>query len=340
MITKKKKIKIIDIIFWLIIIIGAIIEYIKYIKTGNFNIETVGTIGIKEIAIMSFENFFTFLFFMSITLLKHFYITIIYIGGRTAYKKYSKDKLEKIDFKNENYYRDIINKYSPAVLSYIDDFQLEEKDIAATVMSLKLKNKINIEREIQIIDENEKDLDENEKYIFEHLKNNTYKNINMIEFEKMVIKDCLNYGLLEEKKDIKKEKFKKQIFSVCIFILIVVSFFYCIYIYNNIDNANIAIILLQIMFILFVGMIILPFAAVIHINSYCLMSRNNPYIRNKVAKNINTKLEGLRNYIKDFSQINERQYKEIELWEDYLIYSVILGKNSKIVEEVMDKINT
>ena len=339
MITKKKKIKIIDIIFWLIIIIGAIIEYIKYIKTGNFNIETVGTIGIKEIAIMSFENFFTFLFFMSITLLKHFYITIIYIGGRTAYKKYSKDKLEKIDFKNENYYRDIINKYSPAVLSYIDDFQLEEKDIVATIMSLKLKKKLSIENEIKVINDNENNLDENEKYIFKHLKNNTYKNINMIQFEKMVIKDCLNYKLLKEKNDIKKKILKKVIFIICIYILIFVSFFNFPYLYSKFDE-NIAIIFLLIMCILFLSIIIFPFAAIIHIRTYYLMNANNPYIRNKVAKNINTKLEGLRNYIKDFSKLDERQYNEIELWEDYLIYSVILGENSKIVEEVMDKINT
>lgn len=342
MITKKKKIKIIDIIFCLIIIIGAIIECIRAIKTGDFNIEivdTVGTWGIKEFIIMLFAYSFIFLFSIIVSLLKHFYITVLYIGGRTAYKKYSKDKLEKVDLKNENYYRDIINEYSPAVLSYIDDFQLEEKDIVATIMSLKLKNKLSIENKIEVINDNENDLDENEKYVLKNLKNNTYKNINMLEFEKIVIRDCLNYKLLEEKKDIKKEILKKVIFSICIYILIFVSFFNFPYLYSKFDE-NIAIIFLLIMCILFLSIIIFPFAAIIHIRTYYLMNANNPYIRNKVAKNINTKLEGLRNYIKDFSQINERQYKEIELWEDYLIYSVILGKNSKIVEEVMDKINT
>ena len=29
----------------------------------------------------------------------------------------------------------------------------------------------------------------------------------------------------------------------------------------------------------------------------------------------------------------EREVKEIELWEDYLIYSVMLGQNQKVIEE-------
>ena len=35
---------------------------------------------------------------------------------------WNKHKLEKIDFKNDSYYREIIKKYSPGVLSYIDNF--------------------------------------------------------------------------------------------------------------------------------------------------------------------------------------------------------------------------
>ena len=86
-------------------------------------------------------------------------------------------------------------------------------------------------------------------------------------------------------------------------------------------------------------MIILPFATIVYIRSYYIMNKQNPYIRNKQARNINKKLEGLRNYMKDFSQLSESQYNEIVLWEDYLIYSVILGQNSKIVKEIMKKIN-
>lgn len=317
-------------------------DMIHAIEIGDINLDAINmveSLGFKEYASICFFMFFVFSFFTVVSLLKSFYLTILYIGVRIAYKKYSKEKLDKIDFKNNSYYRDIISKYSPAVLSYIDDFKLEEKDIVATLMSLELKQKLTIKDGIKIINDSEENLDENEKYIFKKLKSNTLKNINMLEFEEKVKKDCLDYNLLEENKDIKKKIIKKIIFSVCIYILIVVGFFNFPTFYNNIPNKNIAILFLPVMFILFFIMIILPFSTIVYIKSYYRMNKQNPYIRNKQARNINKKLEGLRNYMKDFSQLSESQYNEIVLWEDYLIYSVILGQNSKIVKEIMEKIN-
>lgn len=342
MLTKKKMIRGIDLIFWSFIIIRTIMDMIHGIEIGDINLDAINTVeslGIKEYASICFFMLFVFSFYIVVSLLKSFYLTILYIGVRIAYKKYNKERLDKIDFKNNSYYRDIISKYSPAVLSYIDDFKLEEKDIVATLMSLELKRKLTIKDGIKIINDSEENLDENEKYIFKKLKNNTLKNINMLEFEEKVIKDCLDYNLLEENKDIKKKIIKKVFFSVCIYILIVAGFFNFPTFYNNIPNKNIAILFLPVMFILFFIMIILPFSTIVYIKSYYRMNKQNPYIRNKQARNINKKLEGLRNYMKDFSQLSKSQYNEIVLWEDYLIYSVILGQNSKIVKEIMKKIN-
>ena len=291
--------------------------------------------------IFQYNLFYVFyvLFLCDSFIIKNFYLTILYIGVRVAYKKYNKEKLDKIDLKNNSYYRDIISKYSPAVLSYIDDFKLEEKDIVATLMSLELKQKLTIKDGIKIINDNEENLDKNEKYIFKKLKSNILKNINMLEFEEKVKKDCLDYNLLEENKDIKKNIIKKLIFYVFVYILIVVSFSNFPDFFNSIPNKTIAMLLLPVILILFFIMIIFPFATIIYLGKYYRLNKQNPYICNKQARNINKKLEGLRKYVKDFSQLSESQYNEIVLWEDYLIYSVILGQNSKIVKEIMKKIS-
>lgn len=291
--------------------------------------------------IFQYNLFYVFyvLFLCDSFIIKNFYLTILYIGVRVAYKKYNKEKLDKIDLKNNSYYRDIISKYSPAVLSYIDDFKLEEKDIVATLMSLELKQKLTIKDGIKIINDNEENLDKNEKYIFKKLKSNILKNINMLEFEEKVKKDCLDYNLLEENKDIKKNIIKKLIFYVFVYILIVVSFSNFPDFFNSIPNKTIAMLLLPVILILFFIMIIFLFATIIYLGKYYRLNKQNPYIRNKQARNINKKLEGLRKYVKDFSQLSESQYNEIVLWEDYLIYSVILGQNSKIVKEIMKKIS-
>ena len=36
--------------------------------------------------------------------------------------------------------------------------------------------------------------------------------------------------------------------------------------------------------------------------------------------------------------LNDKEYKDLVMWENSLIYSVILGYNIKIVKEVMQKI--
>ena len=60
---------------------------------------------------------------------------------------------------------------------------------------------------------------------------------------------------------------------------------------------------------------------------------NKLYKRTQKGKELNRKLEGLKHYLKDYSLLSEREAKEIELWEDYLIYSVMFGQNKKVIEE-------
>ena len=40
----------------------------------------------------------------------------------------------------------------------------------------------------------------------------------------------------------------------------------------------------------------------------------------------------------DFSKIEEKTQEQLVLWEDYLIYSVMLGINTKVIDEVFGKI--
>jgi len=55
------------------------------------------------------------------------------------------------------------------------------------------------------------------------------------------------------------------------------------------------------------------------------------------AKLNKQKLKGLKNFLKDNSLIENRKAIEIYIWEDYLIFSVLLGINHNIPDEI--KIN-
>ena len=346
--SKKKIIRIIDIAFWLYIIGQIIFEITKVITqdSENFNLEQIENLSTTELFLgfvsLFFMLVFLFIFFLIVVLIKNFHLTIFYFGYKIAYRKHNKEKFSKIDFKNDHYYRDIIQNYSPATLSYIDNFSLEEKDVIATLISLERKNKIIIKDEIELIDDNTINLSANETYILENIKNNNLNHINMLIFESKVIQDCLKSNLLDEKKEKKKQLKLKILSHIFIYIGIIITFYLLLpYVYNNffVENEIIALIFMPLPFILFFIMIIYPFVVFTYIKSYRAMDIVNPYVRSKSGEEINLKLEGLKNYIKDFSVLKERDKKEIPLWEDYLIYSVLFGINTKITKNLLEIIN-
>lgn len=340
MINNKKIMKIIDIIYWLIIIITTIIQSTNTIHIDGTELDELRSSNFLQLMQFGLVILFVIIFQLVTALIKNFIITVIYFGIKIAYKKYIKEKQDKKDYKNESYYREIIPELSPAVLSYIYNFQLNEKDIVGTLLGLQLKKKIDIKNKIEIKDSSEENLTENEKYIFQNLKNGTLKNINMTLWEQKVILDCKQKGLLEEKQNIKREIIKKITISIIMYIVIFILFNKSPYIFNKYvaNNDSFIILFFIIMLILFFTMIIYPYKTAVYIKTYYFMNKLNPYIRNKKAKEINEKLEGLKNYIKDYSMINERKTEEIDIWEDYLIYSVIFDENTQIVKDVINMI--
>ena len=339
--SNKKIMKIIDIIYWLIIIVTVIIQSATAIHEGEVDFSQIKEANFAQCMQFCLAILFIMILQFICAIFRHIFITIIYFGIKTGYKKYNKEKLEKVDYKNENYYREIIPKISPAVLSYIDDFQLDEKDIVATLLSLQLKQKIEIDNQIEIKDGSDKNLTENEKYVLQNLKNGTLKNIDMAVFEQKVILDCKEKGLLEEKENLKQEIIKKIILCVIIYITIFTTLYKMSNIFNNYvaNNDSLIPVFLIIILILFCTMVIYPLKTVIYIKTYYFMNITKPYIRNKKSKEINEKLEGLKKYIKDYSMIYDRKKEELNVWEDYLIYSVIFGQNTQIVKDIIYMIN-
>ena len=65
--------------------------------------------------------------------------------------------------------------------------------------------------------------------------------------------------------------------------------------------------------------------------------KQNGYIRTKKGEILNENLEGLKNCLKDFSTLHEKDENSLTLWEDYLIYSVIFNQNTKIIKNICDK---
>ena len=63
------------------------------------------------------------------------------------------------------------------------------------------------------------------------------------------------------------------------------------------------------------------------------------YIRTLKAQNLNNMIDGIKNFFKDFSQIERRTKEEFILWKEYLMYSVLFNINKQAKEEYKKIIN-
>ena len=66
---------------------------------------------------------------------------------------------------------------------------------------------------------------------------------------------------------------------------------------------------------------------------YRFLSRKLSYARSEKGEELNEKIEGLKNFTKDYTLLDERTLEEITLWEDYLVYSVLWGQNEKEIKK-------
>lgn len=322
--NKTKTKKIITIVYFTYIFIFTI--YL-ILQPDSINIENAP----EKLNIINYFSLFFLYVFISIMINLPF--TAIYIGILIANKTHRTQKLEKVDYKNDIIYRDIIKEYSPGVLSYIDNFELGENHIIATILNLELKNKIKIEDKIIIIDEDHSNLSKNEIYIFYNLKNNTYNEIYLKAFEQKSMEDSIKKELLE-----KNNPFHKNPKIIFIITPIIIALIY----FNTFSNFEIKsnnVVVTIMLILLFIALLIAPYALITYIFRKSRLNKSQPYKRSKLGSETNEKLEGLKKYIKEFSILSEREQKEIKLWREYLIYSVMFNMNKKVVEEVKKKIN-
>ena len=49
------------------------------------------------------------------------------------------------------------------------------------------------------------------------------------------------------------------------------------------------------------------------------------FVRTKKGLELQSKMSGLKNYIKDYSELAEKDLNQLKLWDDYLIYAVIFN---------------
>lgn len=308
----------------------------------------------KEIAITSFLSvvvFMTLLFFLAyITGVEYiskeemlgFYIgsiLVIYIPifiGIVLFnfsfkmgKRVADIEKSDIDFnKDKTYYREIIDEYGILELAYINNMQtLEKKDIAAALLNLELKKVIKLkDNQITYIDN--KEMTNSENYILSNCVSGKVNMDNINILCDIVKQEAIKSGLIEKETNVAKDIIlmfiKTNVFATIAFSLLFFSA--SLYMeYSNFLTMTLCVILFLLNGLSGYRMVYFFSYAYHKIKSYKLTDK---------GKEIKSKLDGLKLYIKEFSDLDDENKNSLMLWEDYLIYSVMFGVNKNIVNDM------
>lgn len=291
-----------------------------------------------------------------------FFFSCIYIASKVSSKKVRKTKLSSIDINEYNgYFRDILKEYSVSVLSYIDDFKLDyPSDLIAMLLQMEYKKIISFNEDRITINEYNGELKSSEKVILDSIENGKlkwfgYNNLEQITkddinekptlsitparylFEEKIKEEGIACGLLEEKEASKKILVKDIVFSIIIYAIAGFVLSSLINYFTSLYEANFVIFILICISCLF--MMFFPFYKLWSLVILYSKIKSDNYFRTKKGEEVNKKLEGLKNFLKDFSILSEREKHEIALWDEYLIYSVLFNHNNAITEKYKKLIN-
>lgn len=267
----------------------------------------------------------------------YFVFVILNLIAITSAKVERKSKqMDETDFeKNKEYYREILEINSPLILGYLDDFEINKNKMIAQILFLKYKKVIDFKdgKIEKINNEEHKQLDVLDEVILRMIGNGKLKMGSNIGLRDRIGKIAEKNGLV---KAINNKKGRKifLLLSIIIGIAIANLFIPIMQIGEAIKAYNSPLEGIVVILLLFYPIVIFFIALCLNIPFDIYMRiRGNLYKRTKKGEELNQKLEGLKNYLKDYSMMDEREAKEIELWEDYLVYSVMFGHNKKVIEE-------
>lgn len=257
--------------------------------------------------------------------------------------KAKKENMSKIDFsRDKDYYREILKNYSPAELSYIDDFKVDYKrEIVTTILSLELKGKVKIENDsISILNDYDEDLRKTERFILKSIDNGKIKITDSGYIESFAQDEAIEDELIIKNTDkIGRKRVIKKILHQLILCLMSILIF-VIFCANceKLNNASTVIRAMSMIFISIVFFIIwieIGFG-VIATFVYAIMQINS-YRRTEKGEEINKNIEGLKQYIKDYSFLEDKDKETLMVWQEYLIYSVIFDINeTDIVQKILN----
>lgn len=277
-----------------------------------------------------------------------------------------------IPIEDFDYYREKLSGLSPAMISIISDLGIEQKkDAAASILKYEEMGILKVEgNHYEAGDYQDADLRESDKYLIEGLVNHTFHMEFDGEWQRLVQKEAEEEGYLINPLSPEYRKSHKKargcgcgggcLMSIILFILS------CVVVFHANDNMGVLDAVLEaapdnmtfredldyfaehpevypviaemvLAIVLFILAFISPLLGVV--GTIATMSKRKLLVKTDTGNEMAECIYGMKNFIHDFSNLSEADKEQVVLWDDYLVYAVVLEENQRIVDEIMKRRN-
>ena len=294
----------------------------------------------EPLAEVLLQGFFL-IFFISSMLLFPVLSAAVALGVQKGKAQRVFDNATYISLQSIAYYRDTLSELNPALVSLLMDLDIYgEKVLAATLLRMQNKQVISFEKKggIAIIATSKKGLDNSEKGLLNMIENKCLNNKKMLRnWKQACFLEAERSGYIRKKKhvtkSVKEETLPVLATIICTFLAIVL---WRIFLETDmIERID-----------FFVGAItifgyLLLIDILIFVPWYIAIKRAVYYKREDViwertplGDETTEKIAGLSRFIQEFSLLSEAKKEQVVLWDDYLVYALVLEKNEKIVKNI------
>lgn len=263
----------------------------------------------------------------------------IILGAQKGRARRVMEDASFIPVHNMDYYRDNLGGLAPSQVSLLIDLNLYgKKDIVATLLSMQNKKAIRFEKNGRIseVAEHVRRIDDSELELLELIKTGRLNNKKaLLQWKQNRFSRAEVLGYIQRKSKEEKINASYKYIGLAALSLIPAFIIWGMFLHFEIfimDSAldalrAFAIVLLWDFFIFVPWYLAMKQAG--YISRFDVLWERTP-LGNEVAE----KIAGLSRFIHEFSLLSEAKQDQVALWDEYLVYAIVLEENELIVDEI------
>ena len=281
------------------------------------------------------------MFFIASLLLFPVVIIAAVLGSQRGRARIIRDNIAFTPISNIDYYRDNLEQIEPFIVSILIDLDLYgAKDIVATLLRMHRNGVIDFAKNgrIKLLQDNQKGLNDSEKEFVRLIRQDQLSDKKALQnWKDNRFREASKRGYIRKKDMTGDEKIHMRNIGIAMVGSLVAIILWGAHLAIGMDllaDAPTANFIISLAWLATTGLVMgvpwyLVFRSLAYHKRDCITWERTDYGNEKAEK-----IAGLCRFIQDFSQLSNLEKEQVALWDDYLLYAIVLEENEKIVKDI------